>query len=100
VRAIVKAAKDRGAPYQAHNLLGYAKRLFSWAIDQHVYGIEVSPADRLKPKAIIGPKHNRKRTLSNDEIFAFWRAASRTSYPYGHNACWAMLSPVWGAQES
>jgi hypothetical protein len=35
VRSVVKAAKDRGAPYQAHNLLVLARRLFSWAIDQH-----------------------------------------------------------------
>src|SRR5262249_35123377 len=34
VRAMVKAAKDRGATYQAHNLLGHARRLFAWAIDQ------------------------------------------------------------------
>ena len=38
VRAIIRAAKDRGAPYQAHNLLVLARRLFSWAIDQQVPG--------------------------------------------------------------
>jgi hypothetical protein len=36
VRAVIKTVKDRGAPYQAHNLLVLARRLFSWAIDQHV----------------------------------------------------------------
>ena len=41
VRDVVKAAKDRGAPYQAHNLLTTARRLFSWAIDQQVYGLEI-----------------------------------------------------------
>jgi hypothetical protein len=51
VRAIVKAAVDRGTPYQAFNLLALAKRLFNWAIDQHVYGFETSLCDRLKPKA-------------------------------------------------
>src|SRR5215471_2192320 len=45
VRTLIKAVKDRGAPYQAHNLLGTVRRLFSWAIDQHVYGIETSPCD-------------------------------------------------------
>jgi hypothetical protein len=40
VRDVVKAANDRGAPYQAHNLLTSARRLFSWAIDQQVYGLE------------------------------------------------------------
>jgi integrase len=83
VRAVVKAAKDRGAPYQAHNLLGYARRLFAWAIDQQVYGLESSPCDRLKPKAIIGEKRPRSRILSDDELRAFWRAAARLAYPYG-----------------
>jgi integrase len=83
VREVVKATKDRGAPYQAHNFLVLARRLFSWAIDQHVYGLETSPCDRLKPKAIIGKKLLRKRVLDNDELRAFWRATARLGYPYG-----------------
>jgi integrase len=83
VRNVVKAVKDRGAPYQAHNLLVLARRLFAWAIDQHVYGLESSPCDRLKPKAIIGKKLLRKRVLDNDELRAFWRATARLGYPYG-----------------
>jgi integrase len=83
VRAIVKAAKDRGAPYQAHNLLTHARRLFTWAIDQDMYGLSSSPCDRLKPKAIIGKKIFRKRILTDDELRALWRATARTGYPYG-----------------
>jgi integrase len=83
VRDVVKAAKDRGAPYQAHNLLVLARRLFSWAIDQHVYGLEASPCDRLKPKAIIGKKLFRTRILSDHELRLFWRATGRLGYPYG-----------------
>ncbi len=83
VRAVVKAAKDRGAPYQAHNLLTTARRLFAWAIDQQVYGLESSPCDRLKPKAIIGKKDFRRRILDGDELRAFWRATRRLGYPYG-----------------
>jgi integrase len=83
VRAVVKAAKDRGAPYQAFNLLTTARRLFSWAIDQEVYGLESSPCDRLKPKAIIGKKVFRTRILNDEELRAFWRATARLGYPYG-----------------
>jgi integrase len=83
VRAIIKAAKDRGAPYQAHNILVLARRLFSWAIDQHAYGLETSPCDRLKPKAIIGKKVFRTRVLDDDELRVFWRATRRLGYPYG-----------------
>jgi integrase len=83
VRAVIKAVKDRGAPYQAHNLLGTARRLFAWAIDQHAYGIEASPCDRLKPKAIIGKKAVRTRVLTDPEWRAFWRATAAMPYPYG-----------------
>jgi integrase len=83
VRAVVKAAKDRGAPYQAFNLLATARRLFSWAIDQQVYSLETSPCDRLKPKAIIGRKVFRTRILDDDELRAFWRGTARLGYPYG-----------------
>jgi integrase len=83
VRTIVKAAKDRGSPYQAHNLLGTARRLFTWAIDQHVYGLESSPCDRLKPKAIIGSKISRTRVLDDSELRALWQATERMGYSYG-----------------
>jgi len=83
VRLIVKAAVDRGAPYQAFNLLALAKRLFNWAIDQHCYGLEASPCDRLKPKAIIGPKATRKRVFTNREWRAFWNVTAAMPYPYG-----------------
>lgn len=80
---IVKAAKDRGSPYQAHNLLGIVRRLFSWAIAQHAYGLETSPCDRLKPKSLIGPKAARTRVLDDAEIRALWQATETIPYPYG-----------------
>jgi integrase len=84
VRNLVKAIKDRrGTPYQAHNILITIRRLFGWAIDQAVYGIEQSPCDRLKPKSIVGRRQSRTRILDNDELRAFWRATKRLGYPYG-----------------
>ena len=83
VRAVVKAVKDRGKLYQAHNLLGYARRLFAWAIDQYVYGLESSPCDRLKPRAIVGDRRPRSRVLGDNELRAFWRGARRLPHPYG-----------------
>jgi integrase len=83
VRTVIKMVKDRGAPYQAHNLLVLARRLFSWAIDQHVYGLETSPCDRLKPKAIIGLKAARTRIFTDREWRAFWTSTAATPYPYG-----------------
>jgi integrase len=82
VRAVIKAVKDRGQ-YQAFNTLTHVRRLFGWSIDQQVYGLETSPCDRLKPKAIIGEKRPRSRVLNNDEVVTFWRATGRLPYPYG-----------------
>ena len=80
---VIINAKKRSAPAQARNLLGTAGRLFDWAIDQRVYGLNTSPCDRLKPKAIIGEKIARQRRLNDDDFFAFLRAARRLRYPYG-----------------
>jgi integrase len=82
VRDAIKEVKDR-APAQARNLLGYAKRLFAWAEAQHVYGIDRSPAERLKPKDIIGRKTLRQRVLGDREMRALWFAAGKLGYPYG-----------------
>jgi integrase len=83
IRDVVKAAKNRGAPYQAHNLFTTARRLFSWAIDQRAYGLESSPCDRLRPQAIIGRKKPRTRIMANEEWRALWEATGALGYPYG-----------------
>ena len=80
---LVVGIKTRGAPYQARNVLGYAKRLFSWAVSQHAYGLTHSPCDSLRPEKIIGKKLSRKRVFDNDELRALWRVACRLPYPYG-----------------
>jgi integrase len=82
ILAIVKA-KKRTAPAQARNLLGIAKRLFGWVVDQRCYGLTVSPAKDLKATKIIGKKLSGHRILNGQEVFALWRAAERTPYPYG-----------------
>jgi integrase len=84
VRDFIKQYKARGKIHHAHNLLGYIRRLFNWAIDQHVYtGLESSPCDRLKPNALIGKKKIRKRVLSDFELRVLWLATIAIGYPYG-----------------
>lgn len=82
VLAVIRA-KKRTAPAQARNLLGIAKRFFTWAIDQRSYGLKSSPAEYLRPSKIIGEKVSRDRVLTDDELFALWRAADRVGYPHG-----------------
>jgi len=80
---VVINAKKKTAPSQARNLLGEIRRLFDWAIEQRVYGITVNPCQNLKPTKIIGKKRSRQRILSDEELFALWRAAKRMPYPAG-----------------
>jgi integrase len=82
-RNLIKGIKDAGTPAQARNVFGYARRLFNWAIDQHVYGLESSPCERLKPIAIIGKKEPRTRVLTDAELRAAWHAAGKLGFPYG-----------------
>lgn len=83
VVAVIDEVVDRGAPYQAHNLLGHVRTLFNWAIARGVYGLDRSPCDRLKPAAVIGKKLARKRVLTDPEIRALWNACDAIGYPYG-----------------
>ena len=75
--------KKRTAPKMAGALLVLIRRCFAWIIDQQVYGLTVSPCDRLSVVKIIGAPQSRSRRLNDAEIFAFWRATGRMPYPVG-----------------
>jgi integrase len=78
-----RAKKTGPATEQARNLLLYVKQLFSWAVDQHAYGLDRSPAELLKGDRLIGKKNRRSRVLSAAELRSVWDAASQMPYPYG-----------------
>jgi integrase len=79
---VIRDVKQR-APAHARNLLGYVRRFFDWAIEQHAYGVKINPCASLKPARLIGEKHSRERVLTDHELFAFWRVTGRMSYPFG-----------------
>lgn len=81
--ANIVRTKKQHAPAQARNLLGIAKRLFAWAKEQHVYGLTSNPCGELRAKTLVGRKRRRERILSDDELFALWRATARIGYPAG-----------------
>ena len=83
VAIAIRAIVNRGSPYQAHNALGYIRRLYSWAIGTHQFGVVSSPVEQLKPKDLIGKRMARERTLSDYELWAVWSAAGAIGYPYG-----------------
>jgi len=79
----VKEVLDRGATYQAHNLLGHVRALFNWAIEAEDYGLETSPCDRIRPKTLIGERKPRQRVLEDAELKALWQATGGMNYPFG-----------------
>jgi integrase len=82
VRALIRAKKAQ-APAQARNMLGYVRRMFGWAIDERAYGLKINPCRELRAAKLIGKKKSRDRVLTDDELFAFWRATGRMAYPVG-----------------
>ena len=73
----------RGAPTNAHYLLGILRAFFNWVIDFGDFNLHVSPCAKLKPTVLIGPRNVRSRVLKDYEIAAYWRAAETMGYPYG-----------------
>jgi integrase len=84
VATMVREIRMRGAPHQARAVYGHCKLLFGWAIG--VGKLDNSPCDRLKPKFLFPDAERtvkRKRTLSDDELRAYWQAALNEPYPWG-----------------
>jgi hypothetical protein len=67
-----------GGPAGARNLLALVNRFFNWVVGRRVYGLLESPAANLTAKDLIGEDAttSRDRTLTNDELVAFWRATN------------------------
>jgi len=82
-RTRAKVGNDAATSYHAHNVFGHARTFFNWAIMRGTYGLETSPCDRVNVAQLVGQKKPRQRTLDDDELRAYWRAASRLGYPFG-----------------
>jgi integrase len=81
VREALEKIVERGATTYAHNVLDAARALFNFALERDL--IEHNPCDRLKRRHVVGQKQHRERVLSDDELFALWRASGRLPYPFG-----------------
>ena len=85
---LLDEAVDAGHPYAAHHTFAYVHKLWEWAIERGVYGLESSPCDRMKPASVIGKKVPRQRVLRDDELRLIWQATeddggSGLAYPFG-----------------
>jgi integrase len=79
----IRAIVNRGKPYQAFNALGYLRRLYTWAIGSHEFGVAASPVAALRPADLIGKREARDRTLTDAELRAVWGASDGMGYAYG-----------------
>jgi integrase len=71
-------------PQMARQLLSDLSKLFSWAIDQRIYGLKTNPCTTVKPSKVIGKIVKRQRTLTESELRALYIAATkRVGYPFG-----------------
>ena len=52
-------------------------------MNQHAYGLEASPVERLRAKDLLGKKVMRQRVLTDPELRALWQGAESLTYPYG-----------------
>jgi integrase len=78
---MIDEIRDRGATYQAHNILGHCKTFFGWCVERDI--LEHSPSDHINRSRLIGVRKPRQRVLTDDEILSFWGATDEMGYPYG-----------------
>jgi integrase len=83
LKKIVNPRVDK-TPQMAREHLANISKLFSWAIDQRIYGLTTNPCSTIKPSKIIGKIVRRQRVLNDNELRACWIAATkRIGYPFG-----------------
>jgi integrase len=83
VTSAINEIVNRGVPGRAHGVFALCRGLFSWVIHSGRYGLEHSPCDHMQPSRLIGERKPRQRTLSDDELRAFWGATAKLGYPGG-----------------
>ncbi len=100
VSSLIKA-KGRDGKAAARNLLALIKRFFRWVVAQPEYGLSISPCANISATSILGDMpRSAARVLSDDELFALWRAANRMPYPIGPAYQMLCLTPYGSMRPS
>lgn len=86
--------KARGGKYAARHALNAVRKLFGWAEEGERFGLEESPAARIRDKTIgiSGRDLKRKRVLDDLELRDVWLAADTVGYPFGSLVKMLMLT--------
>jgi integrase len=75
---IIDTIVDRGSAAQARRVHAYLHRLFAWSLGRGI--VEHNPLASL-PKP--GSETRRDRVLTDAELVAVWKAATKIGFPYG-----------------
>jgi integrase len=81
VKQVIKGIAD--TPATARLVLSHVSRIWSWAIETELYGVEINPARDIKARKLLGVKPWRERVLEDDELRALCRACDLLAYPFG-----------------
>jgi len=79
---VVERLADARKLHASHQLLAYVKKMFSWAIERGVYGLEKSPCDRISARGLIGGREPRQRLLNEAELRTIWQATAALGFPF------------------
>ena len=86
VAELLARIRDLPAPAQAVSIHSHLRLIFSFAVipeNRGRYNLKVHPIAHLKRKDFGLRKRSRTVTLDDNEICAFWNAASAIPYPMG-----------------
>ncbi len=72
ISRIMDAMTERGAPIQANRVHEVVRAMFTFAIEEEIYGIEHNPAAALAKHR--NPERGRERWLSLEELGHYWNA--------------------------
>jgi integrase len=84
ITKMLREIRDRGAVFQAHHVFGHVRKFYSWAMAQEdEFDVQASPCAGINADELIGERGHRQRVLSDAEIRAVWKAATKMAYPVG-----------------
>lgn len=73
IKSTLRKIADRPAPVLANRAHEIVRKLFNWALDEEIYGVEFNPALRIEREV----EKPRDRWLTLKEIKAYWKALGK-----------------------
>jgi integrase len=71
------------SPASANRVHVTLDSIFSWAIDEEMYGIEMNPCQSIRSKSYGYARPNSGRPFTDEELQALWRSSDLAPYPWG-----------------